>query len=179
MKAMFLALFMFGCMDAADVQLGEVSAPSETPAPQAAPQPVVYTLTVGAAGANATSPLTVGGPEFFGQVWRWGDIPTSLFYPVHLRVGCTITSVRARLRKVSSNIVKFTVGLQGTVDGTSIPLGIAGTNQLAAPGVVTIPSLNVNELINYNVDYSIRVDRTGGDSPDDHSYWAAFDYTCP
>jgi hypothetical protein len=133
---------------------------------------------IGAAAAEAPSSLTVGGPDFYGARWIWPTYGASMFYPLTADPGCLLGSVKHRVRKDSDAATHFTVDLVGFVDGTEVVLASA-SNTANAPGVVNIVSPAAAVTVSVNVEYSVRVSRTGGPSGVDHSFWSAVDLTCP
>jgi hypothetical protein len=152
----------------------------ETPdAKEVAPQPSVKRTIISAAAAEAPSPLSVGGPDFYGSRWIWPAYGTYMFYPVTLPVGCLIASVSHRVYKTSDANARFTVEIVAFRDGVE-QVAIGATNQDFAPGLITIPVAAVPAIVvSDSHDYQIRVTRLNGPAGVDHSMWSAVDASCP
>jgi hypothetical protein len=132
---------------------------------------------ISAAAAEAPSPLSVGGPDFYGSRWVWPAYGTYMFYPVSAPVGCIVHSASHRINKASDDGTRFTVELVVFRDGVQY-LAYGSSNGDAAPGLVTVP-VNALLVVNDASDYQIRVSRTSGPAGVDHSMWSSVDVSCP
>jgi hypothetical protein len=146
-------------------------------AKEVAPQPSVKRTIISAAAAEAPSPLSVGGPDFYGSRWIWPAYGTTMFYPVTVPVGCIIQSARHHANKTSDAATRITVELVVFREGVQY-LAFGATNGDNAPGPVTIP-VNAAFVVSDASDFQIRVTRTAGPAGVDHSMWSAVDSSCP
>lgn len=136
-------------------------------------------LVIGAVAANAASPTTVGGPDYYGHRWVWPSYGTFLFYPLTVAPGCHVSGVSHRMRKASSLATVFTVAMIALTDDVATVIGAAATSA-DAPGLITVSvPIPATHTIAPDVEYAIRVTRTGGPSGTDHSFWSAADIACP
>jgi hypothetical protein len=178
---MMCLLASAGCLEpsaapAVQERVQTQEAPPPAPSLEGPIEGPIRRMVIGAPLANAASPLTTGGPDFYGQLWIWPDYGTYLFYPVMLPVGCTLISASVRLQKFSGRQTSFWMDVQKVHDGNSIAL--TWPVEQNPPGTTTLKT-SAQVAIEPDLEYSIRLGRGGGPANVDRSMWAAIEYSCP